>query len=206
MTSVFPFVVWTNPVFWAWLGWIQCFPLWCEPVQAFGHGWDDFRVGMNSVTWTNSVFWAWLGWIQSFLLWCDQFSLLDMVGMHSVFPFCAVNKLSLLGMVAMHSVFPFVTWTHWDFWERLEWMLSFLLCDVNQLSLLGVVGLNWIFPFVMWNNSVFWAWLEWIHSFLLSLFLRCEILVVLFAVPVSKPGWGEFSFFCCNVNESCACC
>ena len=117
---------------------------------------------------TNSVFCACLGWSQYFLL-----------------SFCNVNSLRLL--------------RNWD-----EFCLSFN--DVNQLSVLSVVGVNWIFPFVMWNNSVFWAWLEWIHSFLLSLFLRCEILVVLFAVPVSKPGWGEFSFFCCNVNESCASC
>ena len=72
---IFPFVMWNNSVFWAWLECIQSFLLWREPIQSFG------MVERNAVfpfaTWTNSVFWAWLVWIQSF----------GMVERNAVFPF-----------------------------------------------------------------------------------------------------------------------
>ena len=63
MKSVFPFVIWTNSVFWAWLGWIQSFLLWCEPIQSFGHGCVEFSLACCAV---------------------NEFSHL---GMHSIFSF-----------------------------------------------------------------------------------------------------------------------
>ena len=80
MDSVFPFVMWTNSIFWAWFGCTQSFLLWCRPIQSFGHGWDEFSASFCDVVTT----WSW--WIFEAIIkvrrvWSPFWSPIQSVGM-----------------------------------------------------------------------------------------------------------------------------